>query len=55
MQPKLPFPESATPQGHQWEQVAKEQRKKVVEKLARIMEKAAAHNEQENGSDDGHK
>jgi hypothetical protein len=35
--------------------VAREQRKQVVEKLARIIEKAAAHNEQENASDDGHK
>jgi len=55
MQLKLPFPELETRPEHRWDDLEENQRRQVVEKLARLLEKAVTESKQENASDDGHK
>ena len=55
VQLKLPFPELETRPEHRWDDLEENQRRQVVEKLARLLEKAVTESKQENASDDGHK
>jgi hypothetical protein len=52
VQLKLPFAESTAFQVPQWEQLEESQRTEIVERLARLIEKAVTNQEEEKEKDD---